>query len=156
MGGYRNIVSVVIAEPVIQQMRQRYSDLQGLLWQAMDATALQFADSTFDVAIEKGLFDALYAGTGTQAQPVLDEVKRVLRPTGRFVSVSFAADRIDHLFAVPEADGPAASEPSKESAALSCRVAGELHHAKKSERDSHEDREANSKTKRSVFYIYAC
>merc|ERR1712217_424691 len=66
-----------------------------MTWHAMDAAALNFNKGSFDVVLEKGLFDALYAGTGTQVGPVLTEAVRVLRSGGQFLTVTFGEDRTD-------------------------------------------------------------
>mmetsp|Transcript_87985 Transcript_87985/g.247237 ORF Transcript_87985/g.247237 Transcript_87985/m.247237 type:complete len:381 (-) Transcript_87985:7-1149(-) len=122
--GYRHITNVDVSEAVVEQMRERYGRMEGMTWQTMDASALEFPDASFDAVIEKGLFDALYAGTGTLVQSVLDQAKRVLRPGGLLLSVSFDHDRVERLFAprsspeaLPEAPAPAP---------LECRVVGSL------------------------------
>merc|ERR1719414_2730223 len=88
-----------------------------MTWLKMDAGALEFPDGKFDAVLEKGLFDALFAGTGRQAQGVLAEVERVLRPGGRFLSVSFAADRMQRLFRREEQGERAPDAPSGEEGA---------------------------------------
>ena len=50
----------------------------------MDASALALDDAGFDAVIEKGLFDALFAGTGALTEKVLAEAQRVLRHRGSF------------------------------------------------------------------------
>ena len=45
-------------------MKKSYGHIDGLSWHAMDASAMSLADGSFDAIIEKGLFDALFAGTG--------------------------------------------------------------------------------------------
>mmetsp|Transcript_21774 Transcript_21774/g.68750 ORF Transcript_21774/g.68750 Transcript_21774/m.68750 type:complete len:316 (-) Transcript_21774:133-1080(-) len=148
--GFRSIVNVDISEPVIRHMQERYGGLEGMSWRAMSAAALDFGDGSFDVAIEKGLFDALFAGTGSQAQPVLAEARRVLRPRGRLLSVSFAEDRIRRLFAPPEeADAAPEPEGATEPAPWSCEVAGSLSYKK--------DQPSNAtKGDGGSFYVYSC
>jgi demethylmenaquinone methyltransferase/2-methoxy-6-polyprenyl-1,4-benzoquinol methylase len=54
-------------------------------WQQADATALPFADASFDVVL------CAYAGRGfPEWDPVLREVHRVLAPGGRFLNLDFA------------------------------------------------------------------
>ncbi|CAM9844058.1 unnamed protein product [Lampetra planeri] len=70
------------------------------LWLALDARRLPLRAALFDAVIEKGMLDALLAGerdpwrvskaARRQVGLVLDEVSRVLRPGGHFVSVTFA------------------------------------------------------------------
>nr|XP_032818029.1 EEF1A lysine methyltransferase 4 isoform X1 [Petromyzon marinus] len=70
------------------------------LWLALDARRLPLRAALFDAVVEKGMLDALLAGerdpwrvskaARRQVGLVLDEVSRVLRPGGHFVSVTFA------------------------------------------------------------------
>jgi len=148
--GYSNIVNVDIAEAVIKQMQDRYGHLEGMEWRAMDAGALDFADGAFDAAIEKGLFDALYAGTGARVQAVLSEAVRVLKkPSGRLLSVSFSADRIQRLFMPSEEVREADS--SSEELPLSCRIAGELQYKKGGDNTT-----ANATAGSQGFHVYSC
>jgi len=144
--GFKNIVNIDISKPVIAQMQERYGDLPGMTWRAMDATALEFADGDFDVAIEKGLFDALFAGTGTQVQPVLNEVQRVLRPGGKLLSISFSEDRMARLF-MPSKE----ESPTEEAATMNCQVEGTLRYAKGRNRTAQHDGQAGQR-----FHIYGC
>eukprot|EP00419_Tripos_fusus_P017896 CAMPEP_0172735826 /NCGR_PEP_ID=MMETSP1074-20121228/113423_1 /TAXON_ID=2916 /ORGANISM="Ceratium fusus, Strain PA161109" /LENGTH=381 /DNA_ID=CAMNT_0013564897 /DNA_START=28 /DNA_END=1171 /DNA_ORIENTATION=+ len=119
--GYRKMANIDISEPVIAYMRNKHSHLQDMTWTTMDASSLDFKNGSFDVAIEKGLFDALYAGTGERVQAVLAEARRVLRPGGRMVSISFAGDRIERLFLPTEGSPGAELLPP-----LECQIAGVL------------------------------
>merc|ERR1711957_731331 len=103
--GYQNIVNVDIADIVIEQQQEKYGHLDKMSWHVMDGGALSFEASSFDVVLEKGLFDALYAGTGTQVGPVFAEITRVLRPGGRFIMVTFGEDRNEKLAALSAASG---------------------------------------------------
>lgn len=114
--GYENIVNLDISEPVIDQMRRRYSHMNRMTWVAMDASAMTMDDRFFDVVIDKGMFDALFSGTGTKVKPVFAEVRRVLRPGGRLISMSFKGGRIED-----GADG-FLHEPDASGSALSCRI----------------------------------
>merc|ERR1712039_579215 len=109
-------------------------------------------------AIEKGLFDALYAGTGARVQAVRSEAMRVLKkPSGRFLSVSFAADRIQRLFAPSEAvrEEQQAQERSSEALPLSCRIAGELQY-KKGGGNTSANTTANATSGSQGFHVYSC
>merc|ERR1712146_243243 len=77
--GFTSITNIDIAQSVIDEMSNRHSDLTKMTWLQMDGTAMTFADASFDVVVEKGMFDALYAGTGEKVQGVLKEAKRVLK-----------------------------------------------------------------------------
>merc|ERR1712100_795049 len=105
-------------------------------WEVMDATALDFAEAMFDVVIEKGMFDALFAGTGAKTLPALREARRVLKSGGRLISVSFNGDRVDTLFHA-EAAGQG----------LKCRVQSELNYE-----TAKDAKEKDSKH----FFVYVC
>ncbi|XP_044531580.1 EEF1A lysine methyltransferase 4 [Gracilinanus agilis] len=100
-GGFPNVISVDYSPVVVAAMRDRYAHVPTLCWETMDARALGFPNSTFDVVLEKGTLDALLAGErdpwtvsaeGTQTvKEVLSEVSRVLTPQGRFISLTAAA-----------------------------------------------------------------
>merc|ERR1712094_125750 len=66
-------------------------------WKVMDAGAMSFESGTFDAVIEKGVFDALYAGTGEQMLRVLPEIRRVLKPNGQLLAITHDAERAARL-----------------------------------------------------------
>jgi len=138
--GFHHISNVDVADAVIEQMKTRYGHLREMSWQTMDATALTFANKSFDVVIEKGLFDALFAGTGTRVHGVLSEVRRVLRPTGRLLSVTFSHDRVERLFKESPDSSPMTSP-------MSCQIASELTYNKT---------KVNQTKGGQKFYIYSC
>jgi ubiquinone/menaquinone biosynthesis C-methylase UbiE len=49
-----------------------------------------FDDSSFDAVIDKGTFDSIVCGDGssTNAEQMLDEIHRVLSPTGVYICIS--------------------------------------------------------------------
>ncbi|XP_027731129.1 EEF1A lysine methyltransferase 4 isoform X3 [Vombatus ursinus] len=112
-GGFPNVVSVDYSPVVVAAMRDRYAHVPVLRWETMDARALSFPNSTFDVVLEKGTLDAVLAGErdpwtvspeGIQTlDEVLSEVSRVLTPQGRFISLTAAAPhfRVRH-YAQPD------------------------------------------------------
>lgn len=115
--GYQDIVNLDISEAVIEQMRRRYAHLDRMTWVAMDAAAMTTADHSFDLVVDKGMFDALFTGTGAKVKPVLAEVRRVLRPGGRLVSMSFKGGRIED-----GADGFLHEPDPATGLAWSCRI----------------------------------
>lgn len=86
--GYRNVTNVDISATVISQMAKRHSSL-GQQFLQMDITKMTFPDESFDVAIDKGTFDALYSGSLPAVSAGVAEIKRVLKPTGVFICVTF-------------------------------------------------------------------
>ncbi|CAM4715498.1 EEF1A lysine methyltransferase 4 [Lepidochelys kempii] len=98
--GYTDVTSVDYSLVCIAGMQARYAQCQGLQWVVMDARDLAFADGTFDVVLEKGTLDSMMVAemdpwnvspeTTALLDQVLKEVSRVLRPGGRFISITFA------------------------------------------------------------------
>ncbi|CAK9266746.1 unnamed protein product [Sphagnum jensenii] len=96
--GFTSIVNVDFNRRVITEMLRLHVRARPLMrWLVMDITALQFAESSFDVVVDKGSLDAL---TGepeeplTAAKSLLSEVKRVLRPGGQYVCVTLAQKHV--------------------------------------------------------------
>ncbi|KAI4888938.1 hypothetical protein NFI96_025077, partial [Prochilodus magdalenae] len=113
--GYASITNVDYSSVCVESMAERHSDCAGLSWVCMDIRRLAFPDASFDVVMEKGTLDAMLVDekdpwniSDSSAQllhKVLSEPKgymstyvliavyqisRVLKPGGRFVSVTFA------------------------------------------------------------------
>jgi len=63
--GYKNIVNIDYSSVVIDQMRRRHKERRPEMeWLEMDVRDLQFADQSFDVAIDKGTMDAMMTSKG--------------------------------------------------------------------------------------------
>jgi len=139
--GYTNITNIDFSTAVIEQMQKLYGNLPGMSWLQMDASSLAFQDGTFDVVIEKSLFDALFAGTGVKAEAVLAEARRVLQPAGQLLSIAFTGERLKSLLdkgwnasSSPDKIGSQPASPDVvESGPMSqkCSIAGQLQHPKK-------------------------
>eukprot|EP00930_Biecheleria_cincta_P034861 TRINITY_DN24027_c0_g1_i1.p1 TRINITY_DN24027_c0_g1~~TRINITY_DN24027_c0_g1_i1.p1 ORF type:complete len:414 (-),score=87.22 TRINITY_DN24027_c0_g1_i1:61-1221(-) len=144
--GFRHIVNVDVAEPAVKQMQRIWGHLEGMEWIAMDASALNFTNGSFDVVLEKGLFDALFAGTGARLGSVLSEARRVLRQGGKLLSVSFGEDRIQRLF-MPT------SPSTEEDTGLSCAAPNELRFES---RKSDDNRSQENRSQGKPVFVYSC
>eukprot|EP00933_Yihiella_yeosuensis_P057708 TRINITY_DN5771_c2_g1_i2.p1 TRINITY_DN5771_c2_g1~~TRINITY_DN5771_c2_g1_i2.p1 ORF type:complete len:393 (-),score=103.99 TRINITY_DN5771_c2_g1_i2:113-1291(-) len=144
--GYHSILNTDISEPAMKAMTERWGHLKGMTWRTMDASEMDLKNESFDIVVEKGLFDALFAGTGSRANVVLEEVLRVLRPGGLIVSISFGHDRFERLFTpsdIPEGENP-----------LKCQIAKELRF--KPRKKWKEDGSGEEVKERSKTFVYAC
>ncbi|XP_066565937.1 EEF1A lysine methyltransferase 4 isoform X2 [Amia ocellicauda] len=98
--GYGSIVNIDYSVVCIETMAAKHAHCPGLTWLQMDARKLAFPEDTFDVVLEKGTLDAMMveekdpwnvsSETASVLQQVLKEISRVLKPGGRFISVTFA------------------------------------------------------------------
>ncbi|CEM36870.1 unnamed protein product [Vitrella brassicaformis CCMP3155] len=92
--GYRNVTNVDISPSVIRLMKQK--DAHGMAWVTMDATHMALRNGVFDIAIDKGTFDALSCGDGNRSEfastpstaLMVAEISRVLRCGGLFYLIS--------------------------------------------------------------------
>ncbi|XP_022709153.1 endothelin-converting enzyme 2-like isoform X5 [Varroa jacobsoni] len=96
--GFQNIINIDFSEVVIEKMTKRYPQMQ---WFCKDMRTLEGdADlGQFDVIIEKGTLDVLFVKDKSpwEASPTTkhdmkrttDSIYSLLRPGGRFVSVTF-------------------------------------------------------------------
>lgn len=91
--GYHQIVNIDVSSVVISQMAARNNGRPDMRWLQMDATCLEFADSSFDMVLDKSLIDTLACTPCAQRsetmQSFMEEVFRVLRPGGVYLCISF-------------------------------------------------------------------
>jgi len=93
--GVVDITNIDFSDVVISQMEDKYAaDRDGMKWAAMDAREMNKTvcpDETFDVVIDKACLDCNMSGPGSarNADRMLSEVSRVLKPLGVFISISF-------------------------------------------------------------------
>jgi len=57
----------------------------------MDVKSLQFEDGIFDAVVDKGTLDCILCGDGSgpNAEQMLNEVYRVLAPTGVYICITY-------------------------------------------------------------------
>eukprot|EP00742_Colponemidia_sp_Colp-10_P004699 GILJ01005011.1.p1 GENE.GILJ01005011.1~~GILJ01005011.1.p1 ORF type:complete len:252 (-),score=34.58 GILJ01005011.1:250-1005(-) len=97
--GYKNIVNIDFSEVVISKMRDKYRDRPEMSWRVMDMKQLQFEAACFDVVIDKAAMDVFMCDIGDVWDPqphvwtdtfeMCSGISRVLKPTGRFLQISF-------------------------------------------------------------------
>ncbi|XP_027917593.1 methyltransferase-like protein 13 [Vigna unguiculata] len=98
--GHTAITNVDFSKVVISDMlRRNVRDRPLMRWRVMDITAMQFEDESFIAVIDKGGLDALMEPElgpklGNQ---YLSEVKRVLKPGGKFVCLTLAESHVLNL-----------------------------------------------------------
>ncbi|XP_045821203.1 eEF1A lysine and N-terminal methyltransferase [Trifolium pratense] len=102
--GYTSITNIDFSKLVISDMLRRNIRSRPLMrWRVMDMTSMQFEDEAFAAVVDKGGLDALMEpklgpdfDLGNQ---YLLEVKRVLKPGGKFVCLTLAESYVlDILF----------------------------------------------------------
>ncbi|KAJ7971670.1 methyltransferase-like protein 13 [Quillaja saponaria] len=95
--GFRGITNIDFSKVVISDMlRRNVRQRPDMRWRIMDMTSMQFTDETFDIILDKGGLDALMepelgSKLGTQ---YLAEVKRVLKPGGRYICLTLAESHV--------------------------------------------------------------
>ncbi|KAF8310068.1 S-adenosyl-L-methionine-dependent methyltransferase [Clavulina sp. PMI_390] len=110
--GFDSIVNIDYSSVVIDSMKRRHSD-KTMEWTEMDIRDLNFDDSTFDVALDKGTMDAMMTAKGSVWNPPaqvvedctkeIDEVIRVLRKsTGVFIYITFGQPHFRRRFLTRE------------------------------------------------------
>jgi len=108
-GGFSRVISIDFSGDVVAAMRAKTHGIATLEWEVMDMTALTFGDETMGCVFDKGALDALYAedtpALAAEADRMLREAARVLRPAGVFICITMAQDyvlsRLVEHFAIP-------------------------------------------------------
>merc|ERR1711904_47554 len=87
----KNITNIDISEVCVNHMKAKHEDKPEMQWQKMNCTSLEFADVTFDVAIDKGTMDSILCGEGStkHCSKMMSEISRVLKPGGTYVVISY-------------------------------------------------------------------
>ena len=94
--GYRLQTAFDFSPVVIAAMRTKHADLE-VNWKVMDVRQMAFPGGSFDVAIDKGMLDAMLNGSIGDPEdevkqnvgPYIDEVARVLKKDGLWLYVMF-------------------------------------------------------------------
>ncbi|WCJ33167.1 eEF1A lysine and N-terminal methyltransferase [Euphorbia peplus] len=98
--GFKDITNIDFSKVVISDMLTRnVRERPGMRWRVMDMTAMQYADETFNLVVDKGGLDALMepelgSNLGTQ---YLSEVQRVLVLGGKFICLTLAESHVTGL-----------------------------------------------------------
>eukprot|EP00929_Paragymnodinium_shiwhaense_P036350 TRINITY_DN19493_c0_g1_i1.p1 TRINITY_DN19493_c0_g1~~TRINITY_DN19493_c0_g1_i1.p1 ORF type:complete len:235 (-),score=56.06 TRINITY_DN19493_c0_g1_i1:343-969(-) len=88
--GYQQITNIDISNVVVKAMQEKYRDKPGMSYVQMDGRSMELPEQNFDVIIDKACLDAILCGEGSthNAQKLLQEASRVLKPTGVYIAVS--------------------------------------------------------------------
>ena len=97
--GFESIENIDISEVVIKQMLAKNKDRRPLMkFIAMDMVNMTYHDNVFDCVLDKGTLDAVCVdkedGTIEKVNKMFAEIKRVLKPGGRYVCVSLSQEHI--------------------------------------------------------------
>eukprot|EP01064_Diplonema_japonicum_P007537 TRINITY_DN1516_c0_g1_i1.p1 TRINITY_DN1516_c0_g1~~TRINITY_DN1516_c0_g1_i1.p1 ORF type:complete len:228 (+),score=56.98 TRINITY_DN1516_c0_g1_i1:129-812(+) len=99
--GVHDITNIDISEVVINQMKNRYKELEKMSWLRMDGSKMEFSDGTFDLVIIKATIDALLCGSNSfhVAYQINKQISRVMKKGAKFICVSYGQPdtRIDHF-----------------------------------------------------------
>ena len=99
--GFVPTTAVDFSAAAIQVMRDRSADDEQparpeLVYQTGDASAMTYLDAAFDIVVDKGMIDACFCGVDREVQQqhvakVVQGIHRVLKPGGKFVTVTHTA-----------------------------------------------------------------
>ncbi|KAL0548017.1 hypothetical protein IC582_012456 [Cucumis melo] len=95
--GFGCITNIDFSKVAISDMlRRNVRERPDMRWRVMDMTNMQFTNDTFDAVVDKGGLDALMepeVGSKLGSQ-YLTEVKRVLKPGGKFICLTLAESHV--------------------------------------------------------------
>ncbi|KAG9396049.1 Methyltransferase domain [Carpediemonas membranifera] len=101
--GFHNLTCIDFSHTAVTKAANR-AEGRTVEHSVMDTTHLYYPSETFDVVIDKGTLDSVLCGSDSfvRASATLQEVYRVLKPNGFFISISQAPpeQRMNHLSTV--------------------------------------------------------
>lgn len=97
--GFHNNVNIDISNIAIKQMNDKHvPSRKNLQFKTMDMLQMTFDNEEFSVVLDKGTLDALMSEdteeVNRKAEKLFSEIKRVLRPCGRYICISLLQDFI--------------------------------------------------------------
>ncbi|XP_071706124.1 uncharacterized protein [Rutidosis leptorrhynchoides] len=95
--GFKSITNIDFSKVVIVDMLKRNLRARPCMrWRVMDMTSMQFADKSFDAALDKGGLDALMEPElgPTLGNQYVSEVKRVLKEGGKFICLTLGESHV--------------------------------------------------------------
>ncbi|XP_024531063.1 methyltransferase-like protein 13 [Selaginella moellendorffii] len=96
--GFTNITNIDFSRSVIMEMmRRNIRDRPMMFWKVMDMTEMQFSNDSFDYILDKGALDAVLGQADedhASGKRFLSEVKRVLRPLGKYACITLAESHV--------------------------------------------------------------
>eukprot|EP00897_Mesotaenium_endlicherianum_P005937 jgi/Mesen1/5371/ME000268S04572 len=97
--GYQSLVNIDFSKVCITEMlKKNVRARPKMRWLVMDMTKTNFKDEAYDVVLDKGGLDALMgeenAGALQAGTRLLAEVKRLLRPGGRYLCVTLGQEHV--------------------------------------------------------------
>ena len=99
--GYTHNYNIDICENVINFMKARNKDKNGLHFEVMDVCEMKYKDEMFDLIVDKSTIDALLCGDHSFmiVAKMLKEISRVLKTGGVYLIISYGQpeSRMIHL-----------------------------------------------------------
>lgn len=95
--GFQKVVGMDISKTVIDQNKQRHSNIKNLEFVVGDVLSMNelFDDNSFDFIFDKGTMDCLMSSfpTSKKVPAMIAEIFRILKPNGVFIEVSYGTPK---------------------------------------------------------------